>query len=63
MNQHLKLTGPSAIDKHDPLVTGLKAWVDEQYAQGRVTAITDNELKEQMQLIAQALAEEGHNEG
>ncbi len=52
INAKLKLTGESMIQKNDPLVTGLKAWVDKQYADGRVTAITDEELTQQMEAIA-----------
>ena len=55
VNQHLKLTGASAIDKHDPLVLALKEWVDQQYEEGRVTAITDQELTDQMELFAAKL--------
>ncbi len=55
VNQHLKLMGPNAIDKHDPLVLALKEWVDQQYEEGRVTAITDQELTEQMELFAAKL--------
>ena len=32
------------IDKHSDLVTGIKAWVDTQYENGRVTVITNEEL-------------------
>jgi len=52
VNQHLKLMGPNALDKHDPLVLALKEWVDIQYEEGRVTAITDQELTEQMERFA-----------
>ena len=31
----------SAVDKH---LLPIKEWVDEQYDEGRVTTITDNEL-------------------
>ena len=55
VNQHLKLMGPNAIDKHDPLVLALKEWVDMQYEEGRVTAITDQELTEQMEKFAMKL--------
>ena len=61
INTQLKLTGDTAIDKKDPLVTGLKEWVDKQYQDGRVTAITDDELKVQMQRIAEELAKEGQS--
>lgn len=45
VNAHYKLTGEKALDKHHPLVVRLKEWVDQQYADGRVTAITDGELE------------------
>ena len=45
VNAHYKLTGDKALDKHHPLVVRLKEWVDQQYAEGRVTAITDGELE------------------
>ena len=32
------------VDKNSKLVTMIKKWVDEQYDEGRVTTITDNEL-------------------
>ncbi|MBO4888784.1 MAG: 2-isopropylmalate synthase [Firmicutes bacterium] len=62
INTHLKLTGEAAIDKKDPLVTELKTWVDKQYAEGRVTAITDDELKAQLTIVAEKLAEGNGNE-
>lgn len=45
INAHYKLTGDKALDKQHPLVARLKEWVDQQYADGRVTAITDGELE------------------
>ena len=48
VNRKLGLSGEDALDKHDPIIEGIKAWVDEQYAAGRVTVITDNELTEQL---------------
>ena len=32
------------VDKNSELVKTIKEWVDEQYDEGRVTVITDNEL-------------------
>lgn len=34
------------IGKRDKITRALKAWVDKQFADGRVTAISDNELKQ-----------------
>lgn len=53
VNQYLRLSGENALDKKDPLVTGLKAWVDQQYEEGRVTAITDGELEQQLERITE----------
>ena len=32
------------VDKNSELVHEVKQWVDQQYDEGRVTVITDNEL-------------------
>ena len=34
------------MEKSAPLVKEIKAWVDEEYAQGRVTVLTDEEIVE-----------------
>ncbi len=44
LKQHLDLAEGETIEKTDPRVLYLKDWVDRQYAEGRVTAITDDEL-------------------
>ncbi len=45
INAHYRLTGDEMVNKRDPLVTKIKAWVDEQYAQGRTTVISTPELE------------------
>jgi isopropylmalate/homocitrate/citramalate synthase len=45
LNSFYGLTGENAMDKKHPLVEKVKGWVDEQYENGRVTAITDGELE------------------
>lgn len=45
INTHFKLTDKEAFDKHDTVVEQVKAWVDKQYDEGRVTVITDKELE------------------
>ncbi len=45
VNTHLRLTGERRVDKRDPLVTRVKDWVDEQYEQGRVTSIANDEME------------------
>lgn len=44
MNVYYHLEGERAVDKNSELVKNVKLWVDEQYDNGRVTVITDNEL-------------------
>ena len=39
------LKGERALDKSHPLVQAVKAWVDEEYAGGRVTVISNGELE------------------
>jgi len=46
VNSYYQLTGENALDKKHPLIKKIKDWVDEQYDEGRVTVITDQELKE-----------------
>ena len=45
INGHYRLTGDEMVSKRDPLVIKIKAWVDEQYAQGRTTVISTAELE------------------
>ena len=44
INTYYHLSDDRKIDKNSKLVKMVKEWVDEQYDDGRVTAITDNEL-------------------
>ena len=53
LNSHFRLKGDNAFDKQDPSVIELKGWVDKEYEEGRVTAISDGELEE----LSLALAE------
>ncbi len=53
VNDHYHLEGERALDKQHPMVLFLKDWVDAQYEQGRVTAITDGELVELTNHVAQ----------
>jgi hypothetical protein len=43
------------LDKNCDLVRALKVWVDEQYAQGRVTVLTDEELVTQIEKVCDEL--------
>ena len=44
MNTYYHLKGEDAVDKNSRLVGEVKKWVDEEYANGRVTVLTDEEL-------------------
>ena len=44
INTYYHLRGERMVDKHSPLVSAVKEWVDEEYAGGRVTVLTDGEL-------------------
>ena len=48
INQNYGLTEEEAVQKHDPLVTELKEWIDSQYADGRQTTLTIRELEEKI---------------
>ena len=45
LNEHYHLSGENAIAKSAEIVTFIKNWVDEQYAEGRLTAISTAELE------------------
>lgn len=44
INTYYKLKGEQQVDKSSELVHGIKEWVDEEYAGGRVTVLTDEEI-------------------
>jgi len=48
INTYFKLKDENKIDKSSELVKKVKTWVDEQYEEGRVTVITDDELLERI---------------
>ena len=44
LNTYFKLKGDKQVDKNSELVKEMKKWVDEEYAGGRVTVLTDEEI-------------------
>ena len=46
MNTHYHLKGEKQIQKNSELVSLIKAWVDAQYDEGRVTVLSDGELEQ-----------------
>lgn len=52
INSYFKLDEGSKIDKRDERVVKIKEWVDQQYRDGRVTAIGDDELLQAIRILA-----------
>ena len=52
INDHYDLTGAAAVAKNDPLVAQLKAWVDEEYENGRQSTLGRHELEAKVQEFA-----------
>ena len=46
INTYYRLPEEKQVDKTSSLVKNVKVWVDEQYAEGRVTVLTDSELEQ-----------------
>ncbi|MBC7765341.1 MAG: 2-isopropylmalate synthase [Hyphomonadaceae bacterium] len=46
INMNFDLKGNDKIDKKDPLIAAIKIWVDEEFNNGRIIAISDEELEE-----------------
>ena len=55
INTYYRLDDEHKIEKTHPLVEKLKAWVDQEYADGRVTVISDNELMEKIEQYCQEM--------
>ena len=52
INQNFRLQGDEQIDKHDPIVTTMKNWIDAEYEDGRQTVMTDKELDAMLERLA-----------
>ena len=52
INQNFRLKGDDQIDKHDPIVQTMKAWIDAEYEDGRQTVMTDKELDAMLERLA-----------
>ncbi len=61
INRHYKLKGDASIDKKHPVIEKIKEWVDSEYAAGRITLISDEELEAQIALYKDELAADGYN--
>ena len=52
INENYRLSANGAIDKKDPLVVALKAWIDEEYEGGRQTTLSNSELEEKIEELS-----------
>lgn len=57
INTYFGLKGNERVDKRDPLVAAVKAWVDKQYESGRQTVISDEELVDVVRTFGGPVAE------
>ncbi|MDO4285677.1 MAG: 2-isopropylmalate synthase [Eubacteriales bacterium] len=55
INNYYSLPQERQLGKDSPLVEAVKTWVDEEYAQGRVTVITDEELEREIENVSKEL--------
>ena len=54
MNEHYGLCGEEKMSKDTPLVVTLKEWVDEMYADGRTTSLSNQELEDKIKELTEA---------
>ncbi len=52
INENYQLTGDEAVDKHSDLVVALKNWIDEEYAEGRQTTLSNAELETKIEALS-----------
>lgn len=52
INENFKLEGENMVDKRDPLVVKLKEWIDAEYADGRQTTLSRNEIELKIEELA-----------
>ena len=52
INKNYRLAPQQEISKNDPLVAQLKAWIDQEYEDGRQTMISAKEMEEKIGLFA-----------
>jgi isopropylmalate/homocitrate/citramalate synthase len=55
INNNFRLAGKAMIDKKDVRVAKVKEWIDMEYQEGRITAISDKEMLKGIQAIEPSL--------
>ena len=52
INENYRLSESEAVNKKDPLVIALKAWIDKEYEDGRQTSLSVGELEEKIEELS-----------
>ena len=52
INDNYSLEGETCVDKKSPLVTALKAWIDEEYENGRQSTLSTMEIERKIEEIS-----------
>ncbi len=52
INDNYSLVGENCVDKKSPLVTALKAWIDEEYEQGRQSMLSTMEIERKIEELS-----------
>ena len=52
INNTYNLPEEKQVDKKDPVVLGMKAWIDQEYAGGRVSTLSIHEIEEKLHEIS-----------
>ncbi|MCQ2911116.1 MAG: 2-isopropylmalate synthase [Clostridia bacterium] len=50
INNYYRLSGEKSVDKRHPAIEKMKAWIDNEYENGRITLISDEEMVALMHL-------------
>ncbi len=50
INNYFRLPSDKAVSKKEPFIAKIKEWIDSEYDAGRITVISDDEMKEQIKL-------------
>ena len=57
INEHYELLGDEKMTKDNPLVISLKDWVDEMYADGRTTSLSNQEMENKISQLTKGALE------
>ncbi len=52
INKNYNLSGEAAVDKHSPLVTDIKNWIDKEYENGRQTTLSNKEIENKIRELS-----------